>query len=173
MLEHNNIMENSLQLLKQNNGYMDSQKPYPNLAYGKRGTVPDNGCGFIACYNVLNHLGYNVLAEDVYQYFNRNSKLVFRGHWGTNPLSVKKYLRKNNINAKMYVGKIPKKQYNMYVILNIYKTKKRWSSHYVFGVSDAGSIKTYNPNEIFVDIKDYLKKNDTVGKLFVVYGVNN
>ncbi|MCK5129092.1 MAG: hypothetical protein KAQ68_04530 [Clostridiales bacterium] len=164
-------MGNSLQQLKQINGYMDSQKPYSNLSYGKRGNVPDNGCGFIACYNALKHLGHDVHAEDVYQYFNHTSKLVFRGHWGTNPLSVKKYLREKHIHTKMFVGKIPKKQYKMYIILNVYRTKKRWSAHYAFGVSDAGSLKTYNPNGRYKDIRDYLKKNDTVGRLFVVWGV--
>lgn len=46
------------------------------------------------------------------------------------------------------------------------------STHYIFGHFVDGRFNTYNLNNRYDDIRDYLKENDTVEKLFAVYGVD-
>ncbi len=154
-------------------GFIDNQNTLINLPYGSRGNVADNGCGSIACYNLLHYFGYIISYHAIHDYFNDNRRVIFRGRWGTNPLSIKKYLnKKHNIRVKMHFGIIPDESYDAYIVMNIYKTKKSVSAHYVFGYFEAGRFITYNLNHNYDDLKEYIKKNDTVGKLFVVYGIN-
>lgn len=155
--------------------FIANQNTFKNMPYGTYGNVVDNGCGFIACYNALKYFGYDINYIDVYKYFNRDIRLNFFGKWGTNPFSVKKYLKRILGNkVKLSIGKIPNKKYDAYIIVNIYKLQNRngISAHYVFGYFDKNKFKTYNLTKSYDDINHYLNKNTTTGKLFIVYGIN-
>ncbi len=69
-------------------------------------------------------------------------------------------------------SRIPKKTYDTYIIMNVYKTAGKLSAHYVFGYYDDERFITYNLDRRYSNINDYLIKNDTIGSLFILYGIN-
>ena len=152
--------------------FISNQNIYKNIPYGKKGTVSGNGCGSIACHNFLLHSGYDSNYLDVHKFFNRSMSLIFNGRWGTNPFAVKKYLKKAfGFKVKMHFFHVPKRSLKSCIILYIYKYKKRVSAHYMFGHMEDDKLKTYNLDNEYESIKDCIKKENTVGRLYVVYEI--
>ena len=152
--------------------FISNQNDYNDIPYGKKGTVSGNGCGSVACHNFMMHNGYDVSYLNAYTFFSRNSRLIFNGKWGTNPFAVKIYLKKTyGFKVKMHFSHVPKKKLESCIILYIYKYKKKISAHYMFGYMEDYKLKTYNLDNEYTDIKDCLNKENTVGRLYVVYEI--
>ena len=152
--------------------FISNQNVYKKIPYGKKGTVSGNGCGSIACYNFLLHSGYDISYLDAYKFFNRRSSLIFNGKLGTNPFAVKQYLKNTyDFKVKMHFFHVPKKSLKSCIILYIYKYKKRVSAHYMFGYIKDGKLKTYNLDSEYTSIKDCIKEENTIGRLYVVYEI--
>lgn len=152
--------------------FIDDQSLYKELPYGSNGTIADNGCGCISCYNALKYLGYTKSFEEIYHYFNDDKKLLMRGSMGTNPFHILKYLKTiNGITIKTHISYIPKKEYDAYIVLNLYKNENRkmQNGHYIFGYFKDGNFFTYNLNNIYIDLKDYFKKTKTF--FYIIYGI--
>ena len=154
------------------NKFISNQNAYKNIPYGKKGTVSGNGCGSIACYNYLCYKGYNTVFFDTYKFFKRNRSLILSGRWGTNPFAVKRYLKKvHSLKVKMHFFHVPKKTLESFIILYIYKYKNRVSAHYMFAYMEDDKLKTYNLDNEYKSINDCLHKENTIGRLYVVYEI--
>lgn len=153
--------------------YIADQSLYKELPYGSKGTVAGNGCGSIACYNTLKYLDLYKPYKEVYDYFNNDVMLYKNGAMGTNAYHVYKYLKHiKEITVKAHISTVPIKKYDAYIILNLYRNKNRKgiNGHYIFGHYKNGNFTTYNRNNHYDDIKDYLKKTKTY--YYVIYGIN-
>lgn len=84
-------------------GYINNQSMTAGIPYG-RVTSEDNGCGWIAVFNVLRHLEQEPPAPEIVAK-EMLSGVLMGGHWGTWPFAIVRYLRKRGYDVRWTVNK--------------------------------------------------------------------
>lgn len=83
-------------------GYIVDQGRITDVAYGCRPTS-ENGCGWIAVFNLLKSLGEDVPCREVAAALERRS--LFHGRFGTSPWRIRRYLKKWGWVTRWAIGK--------------------------------------------------------------------
>jgi hypothetical protein len=78
-------------------GYIINQGKLKAIQYGKY-TSDYNGCGWIATYNAVKLMGEKEEVENIISYLNHYT--IVKGKFGTNPIGIKKYLKKKKFKLK-------------------------------------------------------------------------
>lgn len=83
-------------------GYIIDQRAVDDVRYGK--FFSDyNGCGWIACYNLLKIMERERPADAVCRALEKGS--LFRGLLGTGPFRIRRYLRRQGLRVRTAVSK--------------------------------------------------------------------
>lgn len=77
----------------------DAAEAYPYGAFSS----DINGCGWIACFNLLHALGRAELYQDVYQ--EMNAILTYKGMMGTPMPVMRRYLTAKKLNFQIFSGR--------------------------------------------------------------------
>ena len=83
-------------------GYIIDQARLKDVPYGRR-TSDYNGCGWIAAYNFLRCMGERTSVENVLSALSK--RMFLGGLVGTNPLRLRRYLKKQGYPLHLALGK--------------------------------------------------------------------
>ncbi|MBR1484016.1 MAG: hypothetical protein IJ598_13775 [Ruminococcus sp.] len=85
--------------------YGQCNAPVASLCYGKaKKPVAEVGCGAVALYNAMTAKGIPVEFENLLREMEALKMPWLFGVFGTKPLSLRRFLRKNNIPFKNYIS---------------------------------------------------------------------
>ena len=120
-----------------------------DIPWGKRGNTGDNGCGWIAAYNVTAALLGRVRREEVTDAIARLGGVWFSGRFGTKPRGITKYLRSRFGKVKTagpFLGRWRKKSRGARAVIVLFQHKGLFSPlHYVSGIGEGpGKFRFYN-----------------------------
>lgn len=129
------------------NGYIEDQMNYIDLSYGKS-TLQNAGCGIIAVYNVLTHLGISQSLPQIISAFEEDG-LCLDGKWGTSPGAIRDYLARCGLTVRLSVKK---EEYNALaedsqgIILTIYNDRNdiRQQLHTIAVTRENGQYAAHN-----------------------------
>lgn len=133
--------------LQQTGGYIEDQMNYADLAYGKS-TLRSAGCGVIAVYNILTHLGCPRSLPEIISGFEKDG-LCLDGKWGTSPGAIRDYLARSGLSASLSVKKEEYKtlaEDSQGFILTIYNDKNdiRQQIHTIAVTRENGRCTAHN-----------------------------
>lgn len=123
-----------------------------DIPWGKRGNTADNGCGWIAAYNVTAALLGQVRREDVTGEIVRLGGVWFSGRFGTKPRGITRYLRSRFGKVKTagpFLGRWRKKSRGARAVIALFQHKGLFSPlHYVSGIGEGpGKFRFYNDDD--------------------------
>lgn len=123
-----------------------------DIPWGKRGNTADNGCGWIAAYNVTAALLGHVRREDVTGEIVRLGGVWFSGRFGTKPRGITRYLRSRFGKVKTagpFLGRWRKKSRGARAVIALFQHKGLFSPlHYVSGIGEEpGKFRFYNDDD--------------------------
>ena len=156
--------------------YNQTKIPKSKWRYGFRSSAA-TGCGWIAVYNALVLMGYEVYPERLIRYFERQLPLI-HGNLGTMIPGPALYLKKRGFDVKM---KIRRKQFdelgrNSDVCILFYHWRNKWKfgAHFTTVQYQNGKFVGYNtysnstgPDEYGESIAKFLKNGKKFGAVLI------
>lgn len=98
----------NLKSLPELSGYLYSQwdDRVKDLSFGKRGHIGREGCGAVAIYNVMKHIGEEQNFCDVLHDMERLNMTWFGAKFGTRPFSLGRYFSLHKIPYRKYTAPV-------------------------------------------------------------------
>ena len=133
--------------LRGSNGYIEDQMNYMDLSYGKS-TLQSAGCGIIAVYNILTHLGCPQSLPQIISAFEKDG-LCLDGKWGTSPGAIRDNLVRCGLTVRLSVRR---EEYDALaedshgIILTVYNDKNdiRQQLHTIAVTRENGQYTAHN-----------------------------
>ena len=166
--------ENHRETIKKNGGYIEDQHNYEDMYYGIK-TIAYSGCEIIATYNAIYFLtkDENISFPKMIEDFEIDGICLF-GVFGTDPLSIEKYLKKKGYNTTSSYNKeeydnIGKKydvfimtfynnKYNIFDMIHTTAITKEKGYYYIHNNGDS-SKKYKSISELLEKIDDGLARD--------------
>jgi hypothetical protein len=164
---------------------INNQKDYSHTpgTFGSKGSIADNGCGFIAINNANQLLGDGTKFIDTYDELNSRSQwtTVRNGEMGMNPLVVGNYYRTKGYDVDLYTNsdEVPN-TYDAYIMFYGYTKENgdgKYGAHYIAIEYDdeTGQLIAYNNEweskiDSESDFSDFLP--DKVGFDLFIWGID-
>lgn len=123
-------------------GYLVDQSRITDVPYGCR-TSNQNGCGWIALYNLLRNFGEPVPHEALTRALSRHA--LFGGLLGTSPLRIRRYLRRHGhpMDAALGLRRVIAASERASAGILMYRHRGGW--HFVaFGRQAGELLRFYN-----------------------------
>lgn len=124
-------------------GYIVDQTRVTDVRYGCR-LSSQNGCGWIAVFNLLRCLGDPVPHEEIVAALSKHALL--RGMLGTSPLRVKRYLKQRGHATRLYAGKrraiLAAETANSGIL--VYRHARGWHYAAFLRAEDGGELRFFN-----------------------------
>ena len=160
--------------------YNQRSIPKEKWRYGFRSSAA-TGCGWIATYNALVLMGYEVFPERLIRYFERQVPLI-NGNLGTIMLGPALYFKKRGFGVKVTAGRKQfdelAKNSDVCILFYYWRNKWKFGAHFTTVQYQDGKFIGYNtfsnstgPDVYGESLMEFLKKRKYFGAVLI--GIRN